>query len=61
MAKRKKPNLVKTIKKISRDAQIAREKMVGKPRAKSFGGKPTAKNLRRVAKDRLRRLDDDGG
>jgi len=57
MAKRSKPNLVKTIKKMSREAQLAREKMVGKPRAKTFGGKPTAKELRRIAKDGLRRLD----
>lgn len=38
---------LKLIKKISRENQLKREKEVGKPRAKSFGGKPTAKADRR--------------
>ena len=61
MAKPKKEKLVKTIKKISRENQLEREKMVGRPRAKTFGGKPSIGEERREAKKNLRRLDDGGG
>jgi hypothetical protein len=54
---RPKKNLVKTMKKLSREAQLAREKIVGKPRAKTFGGPPTPKEMRRIEKRRLRDLD----
>lgn len=58
MAKPKKKDLVKTLKKISRETQLAREKMIGRPRAKTFGGKPSTKEERRETKKSLRRLDD---
>jgi len=61
MAKPKKKDLVKTLKKISRETQLAREKMVGRPRAKTFGGKPSIKEERREAKKSLRRLDGSEG
>lgn len=61
MAKPKKEKLVKTIKKISRETQLEREKMVGRPRAKTFGGKPSIAEERREAKKSLRKLDDSGG
>lgn len=49
--------LVKTLKKISRESRLEREKLVGKPRAKVFGGLPSAKELRRIEKKNLRNLD----
>lgn len=61
MAKPKKKELVKTIKKISREKRLEREKMVGRPRAKTFGGKPSIKEERREAKKSLRRLDSSEG
>lgn len=60
MAKSKKKDLLKTIKKISRQSQLEREKMVGRPRAKTFGGKPSVKEERREVKNKLRRLDESG-
>lgn len=60
MAKRKKnlkADLIKAIKKSAREAQLAREKIVGKPRAKTFGGLPTASEQRRKNKIHLKRLD----
>lgn len=60
MKKRKKKSLVKTMKKISREAQLEREKMVGKARAKTFGGKPSAREERRIHKRQLRGLDSGG-
>jgi len=53
---RPKKNLVKTMKKLSREAQLAREKIVGKPRAKTFGGPPSPKEQRRNIKKELRDL-----
>lgn len=59
MAKNKK-DLAKMIKKISRESQLEREKLVGRPRAKTFGGKPNPKELRRIEKRKLQGLDGDG-
>jgi len=56
MAKSKK-DISKEIKRISRQNQLDREKLVGKPRAKSFGGKPTAQEDRRRGKRKLKGLD----
>lgn len=54
MAKPKKKDLVKTLKKISRETQLAREKMVGRPRAKSWQSKPTTQQSRKQIKKNLR-------
>lgn len=37
-------------RKVARQQQLEREKMVGRPRSKSWGGKPSAKAARRQAK-----------
>jgi hypothetical protein len=58
MAKPKKNKLVKTIKRISRENQLEKEKMIGRPRAKTFGGKPLIQQDRRETKKSLNRLDD---
>lgn len=60
MAKKKKNQrsaFVKAIKKSAREAELARNKIVGKPRAKTFGGLKTAKERRQTDKIRLKRLD----
>lgn len=57
MAKLNKRDQLKAIKKISRENQLEREKVVGRPRAKTFGGKPPIQEERREAKKSLRRLD----
>jgi hypothetical protein len=55
MAKDKdKQKLVKTLKKLSREKQLAREKLVGRPRAKSFGGRPSVRAERRQSKKDIR-------
>lgn len=55
-----KKDLAKTIRKLSRQSQLEREKMVGKPRAKTFGGKPSVQSDRRAVKNTLRKVDHDG-
>lgn len=45
---KKKPNMdVSKMNKVFREQRLEREKLVGKPRAKSFGGKPDPKKDRR--------------
>lgn len=41
-------------KKIAREQRLEHEKMVGRPRAKSFGGRPTTKQDRRDANREMR-------
>lgn len=45
---------IKMMKRVSRQNQLDREKLVGRPRAKSFGGKPDSKQDRRSSKKNLR-------
>jgi hypothetical protein len=56
---KKKNNLVNKIRKLARQEQLEREKVVGKPRSNLFGGRPTPKEERRVVKKDLRKLDDE--
>ncbi len=48
-------DLIKMIKKINRENQLERERFTGKPRAKSFGGRPDAKQDRRNSKKEIDR------
>jgi hypothetical protein len=60
MAKKsKKFNLIKAIKRHSRQAQLDRDKAVGRAVPKTYGGKPNAKQERRNAKRAMKRLDND--
>jgi hypothetical protein len=42
------------LNRINRELRLEREKMEGKPRAKSFGGKPSNRATRRQSKAELR-------
>lgn len=57
MAKKYTKNLIKTIKKIAREKRLEMEKRVGKPCAKTYGGKPSVSKERRMSKRQLRNLD----
>jgi hypothetical protein len=57
MAKPNKNDLVKIIKKISRENQLERDRLIGRPRAKTFGGKPSIQQDRRESKKGLNGLD----
>jgi hypothetical protein len=50
---KKNPDL-NLIKKVSREARLAHEFQYGKPRAKSFGGKPSPRQERRLNKRNVR-------
>jgi len=56
-----KKSIVKVIKKLSRLAQLERERMVGIARSKTFGGKPDIREERKTTKKRLKELDDREG
>ena len=63
MAKKQKKNdplmdFVKILRKIHRENELARQKIVGQPRSKSWGGSPSAKEARRIAKRNLRKSED---
>lgn len=45
---------ISTIKRIARQQRLERERMVGRPRAKSFGGKPDARQDRKAWKRQAR-------
>lgn len=47
MAKKRTSMDISKMNKVYREQRLAREKLVGKPRAKSFGGKPDTKKDRR--------------
>ncbi len=45
---------IRRMRRIQRAKALEREKLIGKPRAKSWGGKKTAKQDRRTWKNSLR-------
>lgn len=49
---------IKFIKKINRENQLEREKLVGRPRAKSWDGKKSVKQDRKDTKSKLRNHED---
>jgi len=61
MAKNKKKNPTESFlvmsRRLARERQLEREKVVGRARSKSFGGKPSTDVDRRAAKKNLRNLD----
>lgn len=44
---------IKQMRKISREQELERRKMVGAPRAKSWGGKPSNRQERRNVRQEL--------
>lgn len=45
-------------KRLARQQRLERERLIGRPRAKSFGGKPDNRSIRRSAKADLRKGND---
>ncbi len=51
---KKKPDMnIRRMNKVLREQRLAREQAVGRPRAKTFEGKPTAKKDRRTWRKEL--------